>query len=902
MMRAWMSVALLAGSWLFGVAYYQPANPLLWCVLLAAGVALLVGQVNCLPGRREMLIGLALLALPVWWMPWPDRAAPLLIALGLALAWLPFPGGYVRRLANAAVGAGIILTVQALAFAGYTAVTARSHELPTPLTALLEGLIKALGIDASWTGDNVVMHSMRQVHPLGATWDLLLDPASVAFLVGGLALVALTVRQGPPAGRRFSAWLRVARNLLLVTLLWLPLRAALLVAVYLQRDLRFNTTGIPHLMNHFMSPWVQIPMLGGLVLLAWRFVHLHAAGEANSLNSVRTVQKGGTGAKPVLGRSTGETPVAPGLIPSWKPLGLSVGLTLLAAFVLVFAVAWEPLGNPKRGRVMFVERHSTSEYTTVPYDTKQYGEKASYTYTLAYEYCARFFQMSQLLENEPISADRLSGCDVLVIKIPTARFLPEEVQAIVQFVQRGGGLLMIGEHTNLQGCGTYLNDIARNFGFVFRNDLLFGTEVAYDDAYRRPPLAHPMVQHVPEMEFVVSCSVDPGLSFGRAALKSTNLWSLPPDYYISNYFPFPYHQPTMRYGAFIQLWGTHYGEGRVAAFTDSTLFSSFCTFQPGKMELLLGIFQWLNHDGGWAESSLMLGFFGVLFAGSGLWMMRRGGVGWLLLLTAALCGYAVGGMAVEHVHRVTLPPCQPKPLPANGSGPHWVDVAIDRTVSAVPLCRGAFPEGDGAGYGLLEQWIPRLGYHTVRCEGEEAFAHDVLVVICPNRSVPTEYRERLERYVAEGGKLLVLDSPENSGSTANSLLWPFGLSLRPEGRWRGNLVLAAGGEQVPVERAGELAGGEVVARVGDHPVAIRTRYRKGTVMAVGFASLLDDAGMGTNWNIPPDDATRLRYELLFALLRGLAEDKPIIVEKPPASTSPAGTVRPQTDSLPGKAR
>ena len=35
------------------------------------------------------------------------------------------------------------------------------------------------------------MHSMRQVHRLGATWELLLDPATLLFFVGGLTMLAL---------------------------------------------------------------------------------------------------------------------------------------------------------------------------------------------------------------------------------------------------------------------------------------------------------------------------------------------------------------------------------------------------------------------------------------------------------------------------------------------------------------------------------------------------------------------------------------------------------------------------------------------------------------------------------------------------------------------------------------
>ena len=97
-------------------------------------------------------------------------------------------------------------------------------------------------------------------------------------------------------------------------------------------------------------------------------------------------------------------------------------------------------------------------------------------------------------------------------------------------------------------------------------------------------------------------------------------------------------------------------------------------------------------------------------------------------------------------------------------------VVIDRTTSDVLLSKGAYTQGDGIGYGMLEQLIGRLGYYTIRQEGKDAFSGDALVVICPRSAVDASFREQLERYVAEGGKLLVFDSPENANSTANNLL------------------------------------------------------------------------------------------------------------------------------------
>ena len=155
-----------------------------------------------------------------------------------------------------------------------------------------------------------------------------------------------------------------------------------------------------------------------------------------------------------------------------------------------------------------------------------------------------------------------------------------------------------------------------------------------------------------------------------------------------------------------------------------------------------------------------------------------------------------------------------------------------------------YTRGDGEGYGMLESWIARLGCYTVREEGAEAFSGDAMVVICPSRSVPDEFREKLKQYVADGGKLLVIDSPENAGSTANSVLWPFGMSIHHDRAWKGKLSTAAQLPAVDVAAANEVVGGQPVARLAEWPVAAAAKFGKGSVMAVGFGSLWNDKSMG----------------------------------------------------------
>ena len=101
MIRLWIGTALLAGSWLLGLGYFYPANPWAWLGSgrrrrRAAGrnrrcQAVAASQLTALDA-----VTLALLLPAVWFAPWPYRAAPLLIVLGLALQLLPIGQRWCR--------------------------------------------------------------------------------------------------------------------------------------------------------------------------------------------------------------------------------------------------------------------------------------------------------------------------------------------------------------------------------------------------------------------------------------------------------------------------------------------------------------------------------------------------------------------------------------------------------------------------------------------------------------------------------------------------------------------------------------------------------------------------------------------------------------------------------------
>jgi hypothetical protein len=899
MLHYWIAAALLAGSWLFGLDYFYPAVFWAWLASVASAVVMLSLRSRHTPfdetfGTRRMPaayeFAAILLLLPAAWIaPWPYRMAPLLVAVGAALRLLR-----CNRLGRGAVLAGFVLLAQALCLELYFACTMQSHDLPAPMPDVLAGLAGLLGIDASADGSHVVMRAMGQTHRLGATWELFLDPATLLFFVGGLTLlvvqavgsrrrrgggsaagpeatvkpspqqaiptIELSSRQKDQTGEATAlpsawTWLVAAIQLTLVLLAWLPLRAGLLMGIYLHRILRTDPTEMTHAMNHFFSPWAFLGLLAVPALLAWRFIRLPKDPMAGGTTSDQ--------------HNAGQA--APLRDSPRFSIFVSAGCIALAAALFTAAVLWEPVGARREGRVMVVERHSTWEPTQKPYDPSWYGEMSGYNYAAIYAYLEQYYRMSRLLDSDKIDDDTLEKCDVLIIKTPTTRYDPEEVKAVVRFVERGGGLLFIGDHTNFSKSSTIMNDMTRPMGFIFRDDLLFSFgDSPYKQHYVRPTAPHPAAQHVSWMDFAVSCSVDPGSSRGRAVLANSGLWSMGPEYHHENYHPFPQHCPQMRYGAFVQAWSARYGQGRSIAFCDSTIFSNFCTFQPGKAELMQNMVEWLDHENPPLDPQWGLVILGIVSSAVGLFLVRPPQM-LLLLVAAGAFGWAVAAAAAvaANAHAVPIPE---RVRPQRR-------VVIDRNISDAPLSNGPDTQGNGEGYGLFEQWIARLNCHTVREEGHATFSGNALVVICPSRHVSEDFRKQLEQYVAAGGKLIVLDSPENKKSTADDLLKPFGLSIQVNRVLRGQLSTAEAIPTVDVDAACKVTGGESIAEIEQLSVAAVVNHGKGSVMAIGFGSLWNDTRMGEHWMLEPDPVVKDRYDVLFGLFGPFFDGKPLKTTK-----------------------
>ena len=241
---------------------------------------------------------------------------------------------------------------------------------------------------------------------IAATWELLFDPATVCFVVGGLVLLLIKAWSSSRLSETRSI-LRSTLILLAISVAWSLLRTAFLIGLVLHMVLRADPVTYPNAGELLVSTWLHIALLGPLALLTALLVPDFVRTESERQRS---------GSSATIAQLAG-----------------SLALVTTGVAALVGLYAFEPAGRPKDGRVCVVERHSTWEPTTVPYRTSVYGEAGSYNYAAIYEYCGQYYAMSQLLESDSIDDRTLSEYDVLIVKTPTARYTADEVTAIVQF-------------------------------------------------------------------------------------------------------------------------------------------------------------------------------------------------------------------------------------------------------------------------------------------------------------------------------------------------------------------------------------------------------------------------------------------------------------------------------------
>ena len=170
------------------------------------------------------------------------------------------------------------------------------------------------------------------------------------------------------------------------------------------------------------------------------------------------------------------------------------------------------------------EIHSRWEPSTLKLDKNWYGEGSTYNAYSMIEWLKDTYHVDRIVDpsfkhmevpgaekvapdivSDNLTYDILKNYDILIIETPS-RYKPEEIDAIVRFVENGGGLFLIGDHTNFAGTGTNLNEISKRFGIEFGFDAVNSINGTLYH-YTRGQIFHPAIKYMPALDFMTGCSL-----------------------------------------------------------------------------------------------------------------------------------------------------------------------------------------------------------------------------------------------------------------------------------------------------------------------------------------------------------------------------------------------------------
>jgi hypothetical protein len=964
-MIRWAALILASLSWLFAFQLFVVPVPAWQWTFIAAGWLLgtvglrrFAGRVRLSPNALLLLVPLAVI---IGLADAPYRPGAWLLAVGLILSvigrsraaeWLQ-PAGLASLLL------GTVLVIQSPCAFAVQALTARYQEVPL-LGAVVYTVLSWLGCDVSYSAGTFYYRTMRDVYPFPLTWnhvDLMsLLPLWIALL--------LAVQWGAGGRRGLVSLVRVSWILLAYAVgrlvVMILIFGSAMIFVEHEQD-------IVHV-EVFWMPWITflswLPLIAVLAGLApWR-----TRSGAAALSAGRWDRAGWRG----LGLAAGCAACAGAVIAVYFPdpgqpkngrilldeshsqwertdneyntdwyghesgynyycmaqyldrfydldFNMAGNLTpqKLADYdVLILKTPTEPYGDDEiRAIEDFVRRggglFALGEHTNV-FGSSTFLNPVVRRFGMIFRYDV-VFDIERKWEQVHFPGQRLVR-DALSADEPPKAGEPAQPGTPAAAPSGGGGAKTLRARQRL------VDYITEMIPAAVQNQMAV-LEKRYEDIGKaidrrtQPRLVqtsrlgvHPIVQWMPFDRFAVSCSIASNWAC-RSVIRSTGLWTLPIDYTAGNFYPTVEDKSYARFGAFDQMVAAQVGAGRVVAFGDSTVYSNFLAFYPGKAEKLLGAVDWLNRRNRLTDvprlgaGLFVVGLLGVLVLRVTL-LRPHLGYSAALASCAAACVWLALWACTAAARKWYPPPTPHEPV-------HTVVFDMEHSDCKLPIF--GFTQGSdyAKSYEIFYQWILRLGFFTdARFDLEAALrGPGPIVIVRPRGELSRETVAALNGYLERGGSMLVLDTPNNQDQAYNWLS-ALGLSFTGQ-RCRGtSIVEPSTGARICGLQGGMVVSGGLALLTTDagETVAAFKQVGQGSIIAAGLAERFADTQMGMSSRAVPNREVRAAYELGFALIRGLVQGDVASqvaqvgeIYKPATSAPPTAPPAPESPASPTSA-
>lgn len=841
----YLGLLLLSMSWLWRIHILRPPGEL-WLPFVLGGLALLVfppaarlmddaaggigsGPSGSSPDARRYgrlpkgaLVLLVPLLLAFFSMPRQLSTGPLVLALAIVGGVVWGEGNGRFRPVTGCVLGGTVLTLQGFSIPILAVISAHVHTVPL-FAYILYPFVHLFDGEAALGGGRIFVSSMDEIYGMGVSLEKL------AFIP--LALYFLSVAISRVLHRDC---VRSLGRLVLAFIVFGGVRFifVLFTVVILNNEKLFWER------DAILLSLVPLPLL-----VAW-FAPFSSGGSV-----------------PLSTRWNRRIPTG--------RFARATALFTVAFFLLAGSVTFHDPGRLKRGRILFDERYSDWEWSTQKYDREWYGQKSGYNYYSLGEYLGYYFDIERGLD--AFTPEYLSRYDVVIIKTPTQAFTAEEIDAIEAYVRAGGGLFLIGDHTNVFGTSTNLNPVAARFGLRFNYNSTYELASLALTNYTPPPIAaHPTQLHVPHFFFATSCTMESPL-FGEHAVLGYGLRGVMLDYSQRGYFPSKDEKEYV-FGFLTQMAGVKAGKGRVLGHTDSTVFSNFFMFIPGKPETFLGALDWLNRQNRWHRLNIVFFVLGLAAAVCGVVLLRGVGLpqAGAVVVFALVFGLVVSVHLFEALKKAAYPPLEPKR--------EMRTIAFDRDPSLNDMPLRSLVRRRELSLHTFYVWTQRLGLvPSLHPTLQEALSSSpIAVIVNPMRRPTIEEIDAVVDFCRRGGDILLVVDPRNASSSANDFLGIFRMSMAGTAADTTE-ILTIGGEHVcDAIRAGFIKGGAPLLTLpGGRVVLAYDELGKGRFFAFADHYIFTQAVMGPTSVVPSEkqrEIFELEYQILEILMRQRAPD------------------------------
>ncbi len=560
-------------------------------------------------------------------------------------------------------------------------------------------------------------------------------------------------------------------------------------------------------------------------------------------------------------------------LPRREPEPRSSGdwLPSLALALMVVAVVWALTNVPgvrKPGALNVVFYEKGFHNWMVP-THERYGSRSAGMFGNLPLLVRRMGWRSELVSE--VSAEALARADILVVMNQKDPFTVEAMRTIHRFVENGGSLLVLGDHTFAktatpglpgQAAGEarfLLNEPIENTNIRFRFDSGYYFIGGWLHSLQYWP--HQMTAHLGDASNESGCVVGASLEtrypvvpliIGRYGYADRGDWKAPERGFMDDG---EFNPGAEKLGDLVLAAAQDVGRGRVVVVGDTSGFVNM--IQAQTWPFTSRVFHWLGSTGRasvprWREWLAL-----VLLAAAGWVVLVRSRDGVVALPIACLSLIAAGSASQTVVARTNRP-----------------DPFRDR-VAVVDLSH--------VGWHSIEGWrdngiagiylnLMRKGYFafgSTEFDERQIAEADLFVTIAPTKPYTRGEIDFLADYLRKGGAVLLATGWEEQAG-ARGLLDRFGLEIPPKPQGRASVLIPGTDVTPQFWRSWPVRGADekLVEMRGD-PVIVRKYVGKGQLVVIG------DAAMLMNQNLENEDGANLPNIRFFDwLLDRIAEKEP----------------------------